>query len=112
VTENDPQQGPELPEDARLSSLDERLKRAQQAEALRQGTRRPDTNSRLWQRAFGEMVGAPFGGGLVGWVLDRWLHTSPWFLLALAFLGFGVGVRNCIRLFQAPPGEGPERPSS
>jgi ATP synthase protein I len=109
VTESDPQQGPELPEDARLSSLDERLRRAQQAEVLRQGTQRPDPGFRLWQRALGEMVGAPFGGGLIGWVLDRWLHTSPWFLLALLFVGFGVGVRNCVRLFQAPPGEGPER---
>jgi ATP synthase protein I len=107
VTDNDPPLGPELPEDARLSSLDERLRRAQQAEALRQGTRRPDDNSRLWQRALAEMIGAPFGGGLLGWLADRWLGTSPWFLLALLFLGFGVGFRNSVRLFQAPPGDGP-----
>ena len=107
MTENDPPQGPELPEDARLGSLDERLRRAQQAEASRQNVQRPDANNRLWQRALAEMIGAPFGGALLGWVVDHWLGTSPWFLLALLFLGFGVGIRNTLRLFQAPPGNGP-----
>jgi ATP synthase protein I len=101
VTADDPAQGPELPEDKRLASLDERLRQAQRAEAVRTGTRRPDSSDRLGQRVLGELIGAPFGGGLIGWLLDRWLGTSPSFLLALLFLGFGVGIRNVIRLSNA-----------
>ncbi|MDB5669563.1 MAG: atpI [Alphaproteobacteria bacterium] len=107
MTESDPPQGPGLPEDARLDSLDERLSRAKQAEAVRTGTQRPDPNTRLGQRVLGELIGAPFGGGLIGWLLDRWLGTSPWLLLSLLFLGFAVGVRNVIRLSRTPPGNGP-----
>jgi ATP synthase protein I len=107
MTDSDPQQGPELPEDARLDSLDERLRRAKQAEAVRTGAQRPDPNTRLGQRVLGELIGAPFGGGLIGWLLDRWLGTSPLFLLSLLFLGFAVGIRNIIRLSRTPPGDGP-----
>ena len=36
-------------------------------------------------------------GAAAGWLLDRWLATSPW--LFLLFLGFGIvaGFRNLIR---------------
>jgi ATP synthase protein I len=107
MTDSDPPQGPGLPEDARLDSLDERLKRAQQAEAIRTGAQRPDPNTRLGQRVLGELIGAPFGGGLIGWLLDRWLGTSPLFMLSLLFLGFAVGIRNIVRLSRTPPGDGP-----
>ena len=108
MTESDPRQGPELPDDARLSALDERLRRAQQAEATRTGAKRPDQSYRLGSRVLGELIGAPFGGGLIGWLLDRWLGTSPWLLLSMLFLGFGVGIRNVIRLSRTPPGSGPD----
>jgi len=107
VTDDDPPQGPELPDDARLSSLDERLRKAHQAEAVRTGAQRPDPNVRLGQRVLGELIGAPFGGGLIGWLLDRWLGTSPLFMLSLLFLGFAVGIRNIVRLSRTPPGNGP-----
>jgi F0F1-type ATP synthase assembly protein I len=35
------------------------------------------------------------GGG--GYLLDRWLHTSPAFTLILGFLGFGAGIWDMIR---------------
>ena len=107
MTDNDSPQGPGLPEDARLSSLDERLRQARQEEAVRTGAHRPDPNVRLGQRVLGELIGAPFGGGLIGWLLDRWLGTTPLFLLSLLFLGFAVGIRNIIRLSRTPPGDGP-----
>lgn len=27
----------------------------------------------------------------IGWLLDRWLSTGPWLMLAGALLGFGLG---------------------
>ena len=107
MTEIEPQQDPELPKDARLSSLDERLKDARQTEAQRAGGAKPDANYRLGMRVLGELVGAPFGGAVIGYVLDYWFGTKPWLLLVLLFVGFGVGIRNVIRISQTPPGSGP-----
>ena len=33
----------------------------------------------------------------MGWLLDRWLHTSPWGLMVFLLLGFGAGVLNVMR---------------
>ncbi len=34
----------------------------------------------------------------VGWVLDRWLGTSPWFVVSGIVLGAAVGFYQFIRL--------------
>jgi ATP synthase protein I len=107
VTENDPSEGPGLPTDARLTSLDERLERAQKAEAVRSGKAAPDPNYRLGQRVLGELIGPPFGGAVIGGVIDHFAGTTPWFLLGLLFFGFGLGFRNIIRISKTPPGSGP-----
>lgn len=107
MAENEPRQDPELPQDARLSSLDERLRDAKLAEAKRTRTAKPDANYRLGMRVLGELIGAPFGGAVIGLVLDRWLGTGPWLLLALLAFGLGVGIRNVIRISKTPLGPGP-----
>jgi ATP synthase protein I len=107
MTEDEPRQDPELPRNARHSSLDERLSAARQAEAKRTGIAQPDANYRLGMRVLGELIGAPFGGAVIGLVLDRWLGTKPWLLLALLFLGLCVGIRNVIRISKMPMGPGP-----
>ena len=38
---------------------------------------------------------------LLGFGLDRWLHTSPGFTVVGAFLGLGIGMTHVLRL----PGE-------
>ena len=101
-------QDPKLPPDARLDSLEERLKRAQAVEAERTRRAEPDPNYRIGQLVLSHLVGAPLGGGLIGWGLDSLLGTRPWFLLAMLFLGFGVGVRNVLRISRTPPGPGPD----
>lgn len=107
MAENDPRQDPGLPEDARLSSLDRRLRDAKLVEAKRTGTTKPDANYRQGMRVLGDLFGAPFGGAVIGLVLDRWLGTGHWLLLVLLIVGFGVGIRNVIRISKTPPGSGP-----
>lgn len=107
MVENEPGQDPELPHDVRLSSLDERLKEAKLAEAKRTGTTGPDANYRQGMRVLGELIGAPFGGAVIGFVLDRWFGTKPWLLLVLLIVGFGIGIRNVVRISRTPPGSGP-----
>lgn len=40
----------------------------------------------------GILVGAGFG-----WLLDRWLGTSPWGMIVLLLFGFAAGVLNMMR---------------
>lgn len=90
-----------LQEDARLTSLDERLRQAKSDEAIRTGEARDakgDASYRLGNRVLAELVGGMAGGALIGWLLDRWLGTSPWLLLVLLFLGTASAFRNIIRI--------------
>ena len=32
-------------------------------------------------------IGSILSGMLIGWLLDRWLGTDPWFLVSLALVG-------------------------
>ena len=100
-------QDPELPQDARLGSLDERLRHAQQEEALRTKKAEGDPNYRIGQQVLGHLVGAPLAGGFFGWLLDWAFGTLPVFMLLFLFVGFGVGIRNVIRISKTPPGPGP-----
>lgn len=43
------------------------------------------------------LVSAVVVGGLLGYFLDRWLHTKPVFLLILGGIGFFAGVRDILR---------------
>ena len=43
------------------------------------------------------IVGAVLLAGFIGYLLDRWLHTTPWLLLVFGGLGFFAGVREVIR---------------
>jgi ATP synthase protein I len=43
------------------------------------------------------MIGAVIIGGGIGYLLDRWLHSSPAILLIGGLLGFGAGVWDIIR---------------
>jgi len=38
-----------------------------------------------------------FLGGVIGYFLDRWLHTKPALLLVLGLLGLGIGIYDVVR---------------
>jgi ATP synthase protein I len=91
--------------DVRLSELDARLKAASGAEKAR--TRQaPDEAPKGYNqgsRVLTELIAGPAGGALLGWFLDRLFKTSPWLLLVMLFLGFGVAIRNIYRISKARP---------
>jgi ATP synthase protein I len=105
MSENEPWQDPRLPEDARLTSLDKRLKQAQLQEAVRTG--KTKSNSQVGRsqgmRILSDLFGIPFGSAIIGWLLDRWLGTAPWLMLAMLFLGFGIAVRNVLWISRQRP---------
>jgi ATP synthase protein I len=94
-------------EDARITSLEERIARAEHAEKVRVGarTQQADDGSRLGNRVLAELIGGLVGGALIGWVFDRLFGTSPWLLLVFLGLGIVVAFRNIIRLTTKRPGE-------
>jgi len=103
MAEDETDEVPKLPPDARLESLDERLERLQQAEAKRTARAQPNPSDRLWQQLFGQLIGAPFAGAVIGWGMDILAEllghrTFPLFFVLMLFFGFGVGVRNIMRL--------------
>ena len=107
---DEPGQDEPSQQDARLTSLDQRLDRAKQEGALRDDTQKRAESQRVIRsagsRILSDLVGLPFGGGLIGWLIDRWVGTTPWFMLALLFFGFGLAVRNVMRIAN----QGPKRP--
>jgi ATP synthase protein I len=89
---SDPDKSPDLEAlDAKLKAAEERL--------------RPPTPDRpagisgwgLAGRVGVELVAAIGGGAFFGWLLDRWLGTSPFLLIALFLLGGAAGVVNVNR---------------
>lgn len=50
-----------------------------------------------WTLPFELVVPTIIGGG-IGYLVDRWAHTSPLLLLLLGFVGFGVGLRNMLKM--------------
>ncbi|WP_431312443.1 AtpZ/AtpI family protein [Sphingomonas natans] len=99
VAEDETGQDP-IGQDVRLTSLDQRLKAAADAEKVRTGTvqREPGKGYSQGSRVLTELIAGPAGGALIGWLLDGWLGTSPWLLLVLMVLGIAVAFRNIMRI--------------
>ncbi len=58
----------------------------------------------LGVRVLVEFVSAAIVGALVGWQLDKWIGTSPAFLLVLVLLGTAAGFWNVYRIAVKPSG--------
>ena len=55
--------------------------------------------SAIMGRVATELVAAVIVGAFIGWILDKWLGTSPLFLVLLFFLGAMAGMLNVWRMF-------------
>lgn len=44
------------------------------------------------------LVGPVVLGGVIGYFLDRWLHTKPLLLIVLGILGVAVGVFDVVKV--------------
>ena len=60
--------------------------------------RRPAKGYSQGTRVLMELIGAPLGGLILGYALDRWLGTGPWLMLAFVVLAIVVAFRNIFRI--------------
>lgn len=89
---------------ARLKRLDDRLSHIKDGQAG-QADRTGESGDRAAQasamargfRLSSELVAGVLLGAAIGWVLDRFLSTSPWGLIVFLLLGFAAGVLNVMR---------------
>jgi ATP synthase protein I len=104
MAENEPGQDRQASQDSRLTSLDERLREAKQAEAVRTGRTKaaPRTGQAQGMRILSVLFGYPLGSALLGWLFDRWLGTR-WILVAMLFLGFVIAFREVWKISKQPP---------
>ena len=70
--------------------------------STRKGVKSSETvaGGKAYSLAFRFMVDLLAGVGLgvaIGWWLDRWLNTTPLFLIVFMLLGFAAGMRGVIR---------------
>ncbi|WP_370636765.1 AtpZ/AtpI family protein [Komagataeibacter sp. FNDCF1] len=81
--------------DRRLEAARERIAPRRAAERETGGTM---SDLGLVIRSGTELVSALVVGVGIGWGLDHWLHTKPWFLIVFSLLGGVAGVLNVWRL--------------
>jgi ATP synthase protein I len=108
MAEDEPRQDPKLPQDARLDSLDERLRDAQAAEAARTRgpqKRTPQTGQRQGMRILSVLISYPLGSALIGFAIDRFAGTRGiW--VAMLFVGFGLAMWEVWKISKQSPTEG------
>ena len=86
---------------ARLRQLETKLDRKRdsapaQDRRFEESSSGPSALGRAFRMSTEFVAGIIAGGGL-GWVLDRWLGTSPWGLIVFLMLGFAAGTFNVVR---------------
>ena len=86
----------------RLAEIDRRLDKLQAQWDEKDRPSRsalPEGMAAIMGRVATELVAGVVVGAFIGWALDRWLDTSPLFLLVLFFLGAIAGMLNVWRVF-------------
>ncbi|HEX8645133.1 MAG TPA: AtpZ/AtpI family protein [Allosphingosinicella sp.] len=104
MAESEPRQDAKSPQDARLASLDERLRQAQadEAERTRQPKRAQGRGQAQGMRILSVLIAYPFGSALIGYAIDRIAGTSGiW--VAMLFLGFGAAMWQVWKVSQQSP---------
>ena len=83
------------------SDLEARIARAQnERRVAEQAAQAPAKDMSGWNRGMrlgSEFIAAILVGAGMGYLLDLWLHMSPWLLLVMLMVGFAAGVLNVIR---------------
>ena len=93
-----------LEEDVRVSSLEERLEKAQNRERnkAKRRNRSPDENQQLGMRVLSYLIGGVVVGFGLGYLFDTLFETTPLFLLSFFFLGIGTAFWRIYQISSQP----------
>lgn len=87
-----------------LDSLDARIQQVRQASEEAPPKVQASDGKSFAMKSGTELMAGVGVGGFVGYYLDGFLDTRPWFLIVFIFLGFAGGVMNMYRaVSQVPP---------
>ena len=78
-----------------------RLKIAKNKIKSRKSTKSNESSSSSMGSAFKmstELVSAVVVGTIIGFILDNWFDTKPWFIITFFFIGVIAGILNVIRV--------------
>ena len=106
MAEDELRQDPQSPQDARLTSLDERLEKAQAEEAARMAGQEKGATAGYFQspayRVLSVLISYPLGSALIGLVADR-LTGRHGIWVAMMFVGFGLAMWEVWKSSQQRP---------
>lgn len=89
-----------MADDRQNDDLDRRIANARAVEEARVGTTlaQPAKGYGQGSRVLMELIGAPLGGGVLGWAIDHWFTGTHWGLIVGIVLGVVVAFRNIFRI--------------
>lgn len=83
---------------ASQGSFEERLARARkEGRKAEEREAAPPSPIGIAFRLSVEMVAGLAAGGIIGWILDQVLSTTPVLMILFLFFGFGAGMRSAMR---------------
>ncbi|KQS04068.1 hypothetical protein ASG11_07250 [Sphingomonas sp. Leaf357] len=95
-----------MADDRQTDDLNSRIASARAAEQARAGGTglgKPAKGYSQGSRVLAMLLGALFGGGVLGWAIDQWFGTSPWGLLIVLTLAVIGAFMNIIKMSKERP---------
>ena len=80
-----------------IKELDSKIKNLSKKTRKVQSESTSNSSLGIAMKLSSEMVAAVFVASLIGYYLDKWLETEPFFLILLFFLGAITGILNVVR---------------
>ena len=81
-------------------NLSNRIDKALNKEGKKETTDKNNNNSLVnaFSRVATELLAGLLIGAGIGWTIDKWMNSSPWFLIIFFLLGGAAGILNLWRI--------------
>lgn len=100
------------PNDKALSSLDARLDAFEAKKAAEKPVKAASEKANQdGYRLLADLIGGVLVGLGFGWLLDRYVHTSPWGMVGGLLIGLGLAIFSIVRKAMKMSAQAPTAPS-